>query len=364
MALKTLNFNVGDPHLRPPEIAIEAYIDAISSGKYDHYANKRGLQEYLDRVASFYNASYGVSLDPEKDIIATSGATEGIFLAISTILHKEKELIIPRPTYSGYEEAARSIGGKIIYVDSLDDFSPDIDSIGSSFNERTAGIVLCNPNNPTGRLYRRNELLEFLKIADENNAFVISDENYSSIVYSEKGFTPISSIGRYSDSSITIGGLSKAFSMTGWRLGYLIANPESISEFERRVSVMRGPLNAPLQHAGAAALSLGLEEITRRVLIYKKSRDVAIHLLRNAEFQVEIPEGGFDTFPRIPPSFRSSSEFVECMADQTGVLLNPGYVYGPKYDDRFRMVFCKDPAEIEEGICLMEEALKRRRRQK
>ena len=353
-----IGFEVADPELDTPAHIKSAMIDALRT-KIDatHYTRIRSLPEFASSVSSYYK-KFGVSSNPEDEVLATVGSGEGLYIAFAAIVSPGDEFILPNPTFPNYASLLDLLGGKARFVPLKDDFHLDIDAVSNAISKKTKAIVLCTPNNPTGAVYTRSELSSILKIAKEKNLLVISDENYCEIIYDGKKHETIGSMKGARERVIIANGLSKAFAMTGWRLGYLIANKELIAQLEKLAFEIRGSVNTAVQYAGARALDSGKGWMTKRIRGYERKRNLTVNLLREMGIECHMPEGGFEVFPRVPDRFKGSIEFTKFLANRAQVLVKPGAYFGPSGDRNFRMVYCKPDQTIVEGLRRIRKALR------
>lgn len=352
-----IGFEVADPELDTPAHIKRAMIDALRT-KIDatHYTRIRALLEFARSVSDYYK-KFGVSSNPADEVLATVGSGEGLYIVFAAIVSPGDEFILPNPTFPNYASLLDILGGTSKFVPLKDDFHLDIDAISNSISKKTKAIVLCTPSNPTGAVYTRNELGSILKIANEKNLLVISDENYCEIVYDGKKHETIGSMKGAKERVIIVNGLSKAFAMTGWRLGYLVANKELVAQFEKLAFEIRGSVNTAVQYAGARALEGGIGWMTKRLKGYERKRNLTVDLLREMGIECHKPEGGFEVFPRVPNRFKGSIEFTKFLANRAQVLVKPGVYFGPSGDRNFRMVYCKPDETIVEGLNRIRKAM-------
>ena len=212
-----LSFDVADPDLDTPQSVKKAMNYALRNRKdLMHYTRIRGIPEFVESVAKFYSR-FSLSVDPMGQVLATVGSGEALYIAFSSLTSKGDEFILPNPNFSGYPSLIQLFGGVLRYVPLKSDFHLDIDAIRQAVNEKTKGIVICTPNNPTGAVYTKDELSELLKLAEEKDIVIISDENYSQVTYDGRKHFTIASLPNAMDRVILTNGLSKVYAMTGWR---------------------------------------------------------------------------------------------------------------------------------------------------
>ena len=356
---KLIGLDVADPYIDTPKYIKEAMKRALSKRDSTHYTRIRGLPDFVESVAEFYGSKFNLKVDPMDQVLSTTGSGEGLYIIFSSITAEGDEFIVPNPTFPTYASLIKLHGGVTRYVPLKEDFHLDIRAIEDAVTNRTKAIVLCTPNNPTGAVYSERELSEVLKIANQRNLLVISDENYSQVTYDGKKHVSIASLPGGLDNTIVVNGLSKVFAMTGWRLGYVIARSDFIEHFEKLAYEIRGSVNTAVQYAGAKALESSAQVVKRIVREYDKNRHLVFDLLNEAGFKCHLPEGGFEAFPKIPDSFTDSQKFTEFMVEKTGVLIKPGIYFGPDGKMNFRLVYCRDRKVLRQAIKKMSGAMKK-----
>jgi aminotransferase len=351
-----LTFDVADPSIDTPSHIKKAMIEALCRPDATHYTRIRGLPEFVTSVSEFYHR-FGVQVDPNDEVLATAGSGEGLYIVFASMIAPKDEFILPNPTFPTYFALLDILGGVAKSVPTKADFHLDTDAIRKEVTRKTKAIVLCNPNNPTGAVYDKPELKEVLEIAEENDLIIISDENYCQLIYDDKEYHTIASLPNAMERTIVVSGLSKAYAMTGWRLGFVIAKKEFTELFEKLAFEITGSVNTAVQYAGAEALRTKNNIIAEIVNQYDRKRELTVRLLKEAGLRCHMPEGGFEAFPQIPTGFKDSMEFAKFLVERVGVLVKPGRFFGPEGRKHFRVVYCKDEKVIEEGLKRIKEAL-------
>jgi len=345
-----ISLDVADPYLDTPGYIKAEMHRALGRKDSGHYTRIRGLPEFVKSVSEFYSTNYRVKIDPMDQVLSTVGSGEALYIVFASIVGMEDEFVIPNPTFPTYGSLIKLLGGVARYVPTTSDYHLDVDVIKKAINRRTKAIVLCTPNNPTGAIYSRAELAAVLRIAQEKDLLIISDENYSQVTYGDRKHFSIAALPRAMERTIVINGLSKVYAMAGWRLGYMIAGREYIEQFEKVAYLIRGSVNTAIQFAGARALHTPPSAIARIVSAYDKNRHLVLDFLRRAGFECHVPEGGFEVFPRIPPQFKGSESFASYLVKEASVLVKPGVYFGPDGDSNFRVVYCKEHSTLTEAM--------------
>jgi aspartate/methionine/tyrosine aminotransferase len=347
---KLVGFDIADPSSGPPPRVMKAMISALKRPEATHYSRIRGHPAFVTSVAKFYASHFGVKVDPFDNVLATVGSGEALYILFESMVGKGDEFILPNPTFPTYASLLQLKEGIPKFVPLKENFHLNIDAIRNAISRKTKAIVICTPNNPTGACYDENELKELLQLARENDLVVISDENYSQVTYDDRKHFSIASLPDALERTIVVNGLSKVFSMTGFRLGYIVANSTFVEQFEKVGYSIRGSVNTAVQFAGAAALETKEAGIRRIVKDYDKKRKLIVKLLRESGFSCHMPEGGFEAFPQVPGRFKDSIVFTEFLAENAGVLVKPGIYFGPEGGKYFRIVYCRDEKTIIEGM--------------
>ncbi|MEM2102886.1 MAG: aminotransferase class I/II-fold pyridoxal phosphate-dependent enzyme [Candidatus Bathyarchaeia archaeon] len=353
---KILYLNIGDPvkyDFDTPKHIKQALFDAVNSGA-NWYAASEGERDLKEAICEKEKKVNGVDITPE-DVVVTAGVSEGIHLLMAAMIEKGDEVLIPGPTYPPYMSYVQFFEGTPVAYRTIENegWQPDIDDIRAKISKSTRAIVIINPNNPSGALYEEKTVKQILDIAGEHNLLVLSDEIYDRIVY-EKKFVSTSHIAK--DLPVVgLNGFSKAYLMTGWRLGYLYFHDiagrlKELKECVEKETRIRLSACTPVQKAGAVALKGPQDHIKRMVDELRKRRDFSWKRLNEISgISCTKPEGAFYVFPKIEQvgsRWKNDMEFVLDVLNNTGVLFVPGSGFGEKYGSgHVRAVFCA-PLEI------------------
>lgn len=342
--------NIGDPvafDFDTPQHIKQALIDAVESGA-NSYAPSEGLQELREAICAKERRVNSVNISPDQ-VIVTMGISEGIQMVTAALIDSGDELLLPGPSYPPYISYTRFFGGRPVTYETVEEngWQPHVDDLRSKISEKTKGIVIINPNNPCSALYEKNVVRQIIDIAGEHGILVISDEIYDQIVY-EKEFVSTAHLAR--DVPIVgLNGFSKAYLLTGWRLGYIYFCDQTEELLEMKQCIekearIRLCANTPVQKAGAAALNGPQGHIQDMVQRLRKRRDYAWKRLNEIEgMSCTKPEAAFYFFPkvhRIGSKWRTDREFVLELLKETGVLFVHGSGFDPIFGSRhFRGVF-------------------------
>jgi aspartate/methionine/tyrosine aminotransferase len=330
----------GDPDLPTPAHILAAGRDALAKG-LTRYTPLRGLPELRQAVADKLRRDNGVEADPDTEIVITTGTQEGVFIVLAALLDPGDEILLADPYYNSYATMLHYLDAKLVAVptSAADGFQIDPDEFERRITPRTKAIALLTPNNPTGTVYPPDRLQAIGRIAQRTGLYVISDELYESLIFEGQPFS-IASMPGMRDRTITINGFSKAYSMTGWRVGYL-AGPRALVD---ALVTLRHTLTicAPSmsQHAAVAALRGPQECLGERLAIFRARRDFALARLADAGIACIPPQGTFYIFMDIRPSGLTSEDFAFALMEQEGVFVYPGGYFGDRGEgfERISMV--------------------------
>ncbi len=347
-----INLAQGFPNFSAPEVIKEAAVKAIRDD-INQYAITWGSKRLRNALASKYLDWYGMDVDPEAHITVTCGGTEAMASVMLSIVDPGDEVVIFEPFYENYGPDAILCEAKPVYVPMSPTEEIDLDRLASAFNDRTRAIIVNTPNNPTGRVLSRGELEAIAELCQKHDAYAVTDEIYEHIFY-EGEHIPIATLDGMRDRTITTGGASKTFSVTGWRIGTIIA-PAQVSGAIRKVhDFLTVGAPAPLQEGIAA----GLEEMERDYYYrladeYRERRELMMAGLAAAGFKCEPPAGAYYVMADISDiSDKGDVAFAEWLTAEIGVATVPGssFFSNAKDGSKFvRFAFCKTLDLLEEA---------------
>lgn len=356
-----INLTLGEPEVDTPSNIKEAAWRALKEG-FTHYTTNAGIRELREAIAERYLRDYGVRVDPDSEVIVTQGATQAILMSMTALLDQGDEVVVFTPAFVAYQGVAQILGSPVVEVATEIDngFKPSVDDIRRAITRRTKLIVVNNPCNPTGAVYNRQLLTGILEVAVEHDLYVISDEVYEKFVFDGE-HTCMLSLSGAKDRVLVIGSFSKTYAMTGWRLGYVIARDDIITNI-LKLQVYNGVCpNSFAQKAAVEAIrgpqdfvAWYREELRKRLdYSYKRLREVS-------GAQVYKPEGAFYIFPRIALVERMGSiNFCKKLLEEEGVALVPGRTFGPRYDGHVRISFTASLGVLEEAFDRLERFVSR-----
>lgn len=356
-----ISLGVGEPDFVTPWHIREAGIYSLEKG-YTSYTSNYGLLELREELARYLKAHYGLDYDPKRELLITVGVSEGIDLAMRAILDPGDEVIIPEPGYVSYMPCTILAGGVFVPVPTTieNDFQVKAQDIERRVTPRTKALLLGYPNNPTGAVMDRKGLMKVAEVALRHNLIVISDEVYDRLVYGVE-HTCFASLPGMKEHTILLSGFSKAYAMTGWRIGYVAAREEVIEAMMKihQYTMMCAPTMA--QMAAIEALKEGEAQIQEMVAEYDKRRRVMVKGLNDIGLTCFEPRGAFYTFPSVKSTGLSSEEFAERLLLEDRVAVIPGSTFGECGEGYIRCCYATSMAEIEEALERMSHFVKRHR---
>ncbi len=330
----TISLGVGEPDFVTPYHIRDAAINSILDGETQYTAN-RGLPELRDEIALYLHSRFGLSYDPGTEILVTIGASEAIDLALRAVVEPGDEVLVPEPSYVSYSPGVIFAGGTPVGVETLeqDAFKIKPEAVRRAITPRTKALILPYPNNPTGGIMEREDLEELAKVIREKQILVISDEVYAELTYGERGHVSFASLKDMADYTLTVNGFSKAFAMTGWRVGYLCGPAELISVMVKMHQYTILCASRMGQVAAAEALragrSNGYEDVLRMRESYDRRRRLMLDGFREIGLDCFEPLGAFYVFPSVKSTGRSSEAFCEELLKEQKVACVPGTAFGP-----------------------------------
>jgi aminotransferase len=341
-----LNLSQGFPEEEPVEAVAKAASDAILRGP-NQYADMRGLPALREAVALRYRERFQMPwVDPDKHVSITCGTTEGMAAAVLATVGPGDEIVIQEPTYENYPPQAILAGASIRYlVAEAPEWRITRKSLEDAFSKKTRAIILNSPNNPTGRVYSREELELISEFCQRFDTIALADEIYEHLVWNGAEHIRLATLPGMEDRTVTISGASKVYAVTGWRVGWAVA-PEKITTALRRVhDFLTATVPTPLQAAIVVALHLPDEYYSKLTASYERRRSLLMGYLDRAGLQYYAPEGAYYLFPSCNGlGFRDSVEFSDYLLEEAGVAVVPHTAFfktPSKGTDRFRINFAK-----------------------
>ena len=336
-----ISLGVGEPDFKTPYHIRDAAVNSLIDGETQYTAN-RGLPELREEIARYLSGRYQLSYDPATQIVVTIGASEAIDVALRAVVAPGEEVLVPEPSYVSYAPGVVFAGGvpRPVVTREEDDFRLQADALEAAITPRTKALILPYPNNPTGAIMEKKDLEAIAEVVRRHEILVVSDEIYSELIYDEKKHVSFASLPGMDPYTLTINGFSKAFAMTGWRVGYICGAPELISVINKihQYTIMCAP--RPSQVAAAEALRVGrengYEDVIRMRESYDRRRRLMVSSFREMGLHCFEPYGAFYVFPSIKSTGLTSDEFCSRLLKEKKVACVPGTAFGPSGEGNIR----------------------------
>ncbi|RZT21633.1 aminotransferase [Fictibacillus sp. BK138] len=345
-----ISLGVGEPDFVTPWNVIEASYHSLEQG-YTAYTANAGLLELRKEISRYMKRRFGVTYSAEEEMVVTVGASQAIDLALRAVVNPGEEVIVVEPSFVSYAPTVTLAGGVPVPVNtySQDDFKLQPEQIEAVITEKTKVIMLCSPNNPTGTVLSKGDLERIAEVVEKHDLLVISDEIYAELTYDEP-YTSFSAVRNMRDRTILISGFSKAFAMTGWRLGFA-CGPKAILQAMLKIhqyTMMCAPTMA--QHAALEALVNGQKDVVKMKESYRQRRSLVIHALEEMGLSCHVPGGAFYVFPSIEKTGLSSEELAEQLLMKEQVAVVPGSVFGESGEGHVRCSYATSVQKLEEAM--------------
>lgn len=359
-----ISLGVGEPDFDTPWHIREEGIYSLERGR-TFYTSNAGLKELREEIANYLRKRVNVTYDPMKEVVVTVGGSEGIDMAFRAVLNPGDEVLIPQPSYVSYEPCALLAGGTpvIINLKEENEFRLTKEELLEAITERTKILVLPFPNNPTGAIMERKDLEEIASVVIEKDILVLSDEIYSELSYKEDHVS-IASLPGMGERTILINGFSKAYAMTGWRLGYACGPAPIIEQMTKihQFAIMCAPTNS--QFAAVDALKNGDGDVAMMRESYDQRRRYVIHTLREMGLQCFEPFGAFYVFPSIQEFGMTSDEFATRFLEEEKVAVVPGTAFGACGEGFLRLSYAYSLEDLKEAFGRLANFVNRLRKEK
>lgn len=361
-----ISLNLGEPDFDTPWEVTKACEQAIESGK-THYVNTAGIEPLRQAISDKLQKDNGIHYDV-NEIIVTVGAKQALYNSIMTLCNPGDEVIIPTPCWVSYVEMVKLAGAKPVFVKTKEDHHLDLDAIEHAITEHTKMVIINTPNNPTGAVYGREELLKLGTLAVSNDFYVVSDEVYEKLVYEETSMVSIASLSpEIKNRTITINGFSKGYAMTGWRIGYSAAPLAITKGMIKLQGHTTFHVATFIQYAAAKALTDCESSVKTMVSTFAERRKILLDELQKiSEIKCEKPQGAFYVLPDVSACFgkkykgkeiKDSMDLAEYLLEEASVAVVPGIAFeSPK---AIRIAYSTSEDQIQRGIEQMRNALEK-----
>ena len=352
-----ISLGIGQPDFSTPEPAIKGNVKALND-KITYYAPTKGVPELLQQLEYKLKSANNIEAHWKENIIVTNGGSQALNLTFASLFNPGDELIISSPNFISYFYLGLFFDVRVIEVERKNDFSPDIEKIKKLITDKTKAILINSPNNPTGHSLNRKELQEIVEIVKNNDLYLISDEVYENYLYDGTNHTSPASLKGMLERTVTLNAMSKLYSATGFRLGYVAANKNIIDLMEKYHQYTAAGTNHAAQYGFIEALKMGsgfFDEIlesfnTRRLLAYNRLKEMG--------FEVVKPKGAFYIMPQINQFGLTGAEFSKKIMENQAVAVVPGNIFGSYSEYMLRMSYATKLEKLEEAMDRIEKFVK------
>lgn len=350
-----ISLGVGEPDFVTPWSIRESCVYGLEQG-YTSYTANRGLWELREEICALQKRNFNIDYDPKTNVLVTVGVSEALDIAMRAILTPGDEILIPEPCYVSYKACASLAGAVAVAVPAKieNNFSITPADLEVHVTNKTKALLIGYPNNPTGAILTKEQLMDIAKFAQEHDLIVISDEIYGDLTYGGERHVCFAGLPGMKDRTILLNGFSKAYAMTGWRIGYAMSNPAIISAMTKihQYTMLCAPITA--QIAAVEALRHGEKYMKKMVSEYDKRRRLIYDGLTNAGLKCFEPKGAFYIFPDITSTGLTSEEFAEQLLMKEHVALVPGTAFGQCGEGYVRCSYATSVTKISEAIARIE----------
>ena len=354
-----ISLSIGEPDFVTPKVMMDAAIESLNQGK-TAYTSNAGLIELREEICN-YLKKYDLSYDAATEVLVTVGASEAIDLAFRALVGEGDEVLIPDPSFVCYGPLATMAGATPVYLNTYekDDFRLTAEELEAKITPNSKVLLLPYPNNPTGGIMGKEDYEPIAEVVKKHNLFVICDEIYSELVYGGEKHFSFAALPGMKERSLVLNGFSKAFAMTGWRVGYA-CGPADVMAAILKVH-QYGIMSAPTmgQYGALEGLRNGEEEVAKMVASYDERRKVIVQGFRDMGLSCFEPKGAFYCFPCIKSTGMSSEEFVEQLLMEEKVAVVPGNAFGASGEGFIRCSYASSMENIKEALKRIESFINR-----
>ncbi|MBN1324496.1 MAG: pyridoxal phosphate-dependent aminotransferase [Methanotrichaceae archaeon] len=346
MGKDSVNLGIGQPDFETPEHIKEAAVAAVRSG-FTGYTENMGMPDLCSAISEKLRRENRLDIAPEN-VMVTSGASEALFLSIWSLIDPGDEVLIADPGFLSYAALTQAARGRPVGVSLDEDLKLTPEAVAERMTSRTKAIVVNSPSNPTGAVQTEEEMRGLAEIAEDRDIALISDEVYEHFIYKGEHVSP----GRFSDNVITINAVSKTYSMTGWRLGYVAAQAPALEHMLKAHQYVQACASSISQKAAYAALTGPQDCVGVMRDEFQRRRDILVKGFQEMEIDLVVPEGAFYLFPRVGDGDREAGRLLE-----HGVVVVPGSAFGPGGKEHIRISYAASEERIRTALSRMRDIL-------
>lgn len=358
-----ISLGVGEPDFDTPWHIRDEGIYALERGR-TFYTSNAGLKDLREEIANYIKRTQGINYNPDNEILVTVGGSEAIDIGLRAIINPGDEVIIPQPSYVSYEPCAILAGAKPVIIDlkAENEFRLKPDELLNAITDKTKILILPYPNNPTGAIMEKNDLEAIARIIKEKDILVMSDEIYSALTYKDRHIS-IASLDGMKERTILINGFSKAYAMTGWRLGFACAPKEITAQMTKihQYAIMCAPTTS--QYAAVSALKNGDNDVEMMRQSYNQRRRFLLNTFKEMGLECFEPYGAFYVFPCIKEFNMTSEEFATKLLMEEKVAVVPGTAFGECGEGFVRISYAYSLENLKEALSRIENFIKKLRKE-
>ncbi len=344
---KIIDLTWGQPDFDTPQHIKDAAYEAIRSGK-NGYTNSYGIPELRKAIVNFHASKYGTVYDYQNEVLVTPGAKQGLMYLMQAMVDPGDEVILFEPCWLSYRDMILLNGGMPRFIPALKNLVPDLQSLEQTIGPKTKAILINNPVNPTGYVFKKEELEYIAQMAEHHDLYIIIDEIYDRLVFTQ--FTSMSELRNIRDRLVVVNGFSKAYAMTGWRIGYLLGPVEILSKVGLIHQHTATCASAPSQYAALAALQGSQDFVSKMSEIFKRRRDLLSDGLKSSSFGMVLPEGTFYAMLDVSKLRTSPEGSAEKLLEQYGIATVNGISYGKSAANYVRLSLIVNEAALAEVV--------------
>lgn len=350
----------GDPDFDTPSHIIKAAREAMLHHAND-YTPPEGILSLRQAIAARTKQINNIEVDPETDIVVTNGGQEALFLMVLSVLGSGDAMLVPEPSYNTYNDALRFAGGEKISVPTYvaEDFYTDPDRMRQAITGRTRAMLLVSPNNPSASVIPPDDIRQFVQMAQEHDLIILSDEIYDMFLYDGHQHLSPASLPEAKERTLTLNASSKAYAMTGWRVGWIIGPADLMAQVREIKAAITGATSVVAQYAALAALTGTQEPVQDMHQAYIRRRRMVMDTLDSLELSYGLPQGGQFLFADISRTGLDSISLARQILHQEHVLVYPGTGFGPDWQNYVRITFLQPEEKLSVGLERMKVSLER-----
>lgn len=345
-----ISLGVGEPDFSTPWCIREEAYYHLEQG-HTSYTSNWGLPELREEIANYLSEKDNLHYDPKNEILITIGVSEAVDIILRSILNPDDEIIVSEPCYVSYQPLVHLCDAKVISLDtSKTNMIPTAQELEKLITPKTKAFMLCSPNNPTGRMLPKEELEKIAEVVRKHKLWVLSDEVYSELVYDNNKHCSIGSLPGMKEHTITLNGFSKAFAMTGWRIGYICCPKELMAQVVKlhQYTTICAPIFS--QYAAIEGLRNGFPEVEKMRISYQQRRNLMVQAFEDMNIPVTEPDGAFYIFPDIRRTGLASEEFATRLIQEHQVAVVPGNVFGAGGEGFIRCCYATEIGKLKEAM--------------